>query len=85
MTLDVDHDGWIEPSDIVAIYGSAISIDYADLVKVMESKSTRKDGTGRLNYSDFSLWMGNEIHNLAGFIFRHDSCRNTDFYKHIAD
>lgn len=42
----------------------------------MESISTRKDGTGRLNYADFSQWMGNEIHNLASFIFRHDSKRN---------
>ena len=76
LTLDQDHDGWVEPKDIVAVYGAHIDIDYADLVKIMENVSSRKDGTGRINYADFSLWLGNEIHNLASFIFRHDSKRN---------
>ena len=76
LTLDQDHDGWIEPKDLVAIYGTHLTIDYNDLVKIMENVSSRKDGTGRLNYADFSQWMGNEIHNLASFIFRHDSKRN---------
>ena len=76
LTLDQDHDGWIEPRDIVAIYGTHITIDYDDLIKLMDSRSSLKDGSGRLNYSDFSKWMGNEIHNLASFIFRHDSKRN---------
>lgn len=42
----------------------------------METVNSRKDGSGRINYADFSTWMGNEIHNLASFIFRHDSKRN---------
>lgn len=79
----MDHDGWVEPRDIVSLYGTHIQIDYADLVKIMESVSSRKDGSGRLNYSDFSLWLGNEIHNLASFIFRHDSKRNPSFEKHL--
>ena len=41
--------------------------------------NSRKDGTGCLNYSDFSLWLGTEIHNLATFVFRHDSKRNPSF------
>lgn len=76
LTLDQDHDGFIEPKDIVASYGAHITIEYADLVKVMEQSNSRKDGTGRLSYADFSRWMGNEIHNLASFIFRHDSKKN---------
>lgn len=51
----------------------------------MESMNARKDGTGKLNYADFSLWLGNEIHNLATFNFRHDSRRNPSFDKHVAE
>ena len=51
----------------------------------MENVSSRKDGTGWINYADFSLWMGNEIHNLASFIFRHDSRRNPQFEKHVKE
>ena len=78
LTIDQDHDGLINPKELVALYGAHISIDYQDLVKIMESFNSKKDGTGSLNYSDFSKWMGNEIHNLASFIFRHDSKRNPD-------
>lgn len=51
----------------------------------MERANSNKNGTGKLNYSDFSTWMGNEIHNLASFIFRHDSKRNTSFEMHMRD
>lgn len=76
LTLDTDHDGWVEPKDIVAAYGVHLNINFNDLVKLMDSVSAHQDGTGRLNYADFSKWMGNEIHNLASFIFRHDSKKN---------
>lgn len=85
LTLDQDHDGWIEPKDIVTVYGAHIQIDYNDLTKIMENVSSRKDGSGKLNYADFSLWVGNEIHNLATFIFRHDSKRNPQFEKHVEE
>ena len=78
LSIDQDHDGFIEPKELVALYGAHITIDYQDLVKIMEGFNSKKDGTGRLNYSDFSKWIGNEIHNLASFIFRHDSKRNPD-------
>ena len=58
------------------MYGTHITINYADLIKVMETVNSKKDGSGGINYADFSTWMGNEIHNLASFIFRHDSKRN---------
>ena len=48
----------------------------------MERVNSKRDGTGRLNYSDFSKWVGHEIHNLASFIFRHDSKRNVNFENH---
>lgn len=81
--MDLNHDGFVEPKDIVDMYGTHLKIDYPDLVKIMERANVRKDGTGRLNYPDFSMWMGNEIHNLASFIFRHDSKRNTNFEQHM--
>lgn len=83
LTLDMDHDGWIEPKDLVAIYGTHLTIEYADLLKIMENVNSRKDGTGKINYADFSKWMGNEIHNLASFIFRHDSRRNPEYEVHL--
>lgn len=69
----------------MSAYGAHIDIDYTDLVKIMEGMSSRKDGTGRLNYADFSLWLGNEIHNLASFVFRHDSRKNPSFEKHVVE
>ena len=75
----------VEPKDLVSLYGQVIKIEYADLVKIMETKNSRADGTGRLNYADFSKWMGNEIHNLASFIFRHDSKRNPQYEKYLKE
>lgn len=37
LTLDQNHDGWVEPKDIVTLYGTHIDIDQDDLVKIMES------------------------------------------------
>ena len=82
LTLDQNHDGLIEPKDLVALYGTHLTIDLPDLVKIMERVNSKRDGTGFLNYPDFSKWMGNEIHNLASFIFRHDSKRNPNFEMH---
>ena len=79
LTIGQDHEGYVDPKDIVAMYGSHITIEYADLIKIMENVNSKADGTGRLNYNDFSRWMGNEIHNLASFIFRHDSKRNPQY------
>ena len=76
LTMDQDHDGFVDPKDIVALYGAHITINYADLVKIMESVNSKADGSGKLTYADFSKWVGNRIHNLASFIFRHDSKRN---------
>ena len=85
MTIDQDHDGFIEPKDIVALYGSHITIEYADLIKIMESVNSKANGTGMLNYNDFSRWMGNEIHNLASFIFRHDSKKNPQYEMYLKE
>ena len=49
----------------------------------MESVNSKADGSGRLTYADFSKWVGNRIHNLASFIFRHDSKRNPSYEQHL--
>lgn len=36
---------------------------------------------GSLNYEDFSRWVGNYIHSIQGFFFRHDSKLNTHFER----
>ena len=76
LTLDQNHDGIVAPAEILSLYGAHIQIEYSDLVKIMEAQNSKQDGTGALNYADFSRWVGNEIHNLASFIFRHDSKKN---------
>jgi hypothetical protein len=42
-----------------------------DLKKLMIEKDSKK--VGKLNYEDFSSWVGNSIHQSEGFFFRHDS------------
>ena len=51
----------------------------------MEVRNSLQDGSGRLNFTDFSKWLGAEIHNLAGFFFRHDSKKNPVLDKFFQD
>jgi len=78
LDLDDNFDGFVEAADIIRLYGGSIDFVYADLKKIMQEKDTTS-GTGRLNYSDFSKWMGGAIHQSEGFYFRHDSKRNPMF------
>ena len=79
LDLDLDRDGFIEPTEIIRLYGHSFDIQY-DLLeaifqrnclsgKIQESKTS-------INYSDFSRWLGPAIHQAEGFIFRHDSKKN---------
>jgi hypothetical protein len=36
-------------------------------------------GRGKINYSDFSKWLGSAIHMSEGFFFRHDSIKNPHY------
>ena len=83
MKLDADHDGWIQPQDIVSAYGMHMEINFQDLLKIMTDKSSKDDGSGQLNYSDFSKWLGNSIHVTEGFYFRHDSKKNPIYDKFV--
>jgi Ca2+-binding EF-hand superfamily protein len=76
LALDDDHDGRIEPKDIIRIFGNSVEIDYKDLEKII---SERANGKPVLNYSDFSKWMGNAIQQAEGYYFRHDSKKNPEY------
>ena len=62
--------------------GNEQDLNYNDLVKLLYDKDTSK--TGRLNYSDFSKWLGSAIHMSESFIFRHDSKKNPEFNLNLA-
>ena len=60
-----------------------MEINFNDLVKIMEDKSSKKNGTGEINFTDFSIWLGNSIHITEGFYFRHDSKKNPLYEKFL--
>ena len=73
--LDSDYDGYITVEDIMRHFGeNNKGINYNDLKKLITDKDSRKQG--RINYQDFSKWLGGSIHQCEGFYFRHDSKKN---------
>jgi hypothetical protein len=38
---------------------------------------------GKISYKDFSKWVGNYIHSVQGFYFRHDSIKNPPFERNL--
>ena len=60
LTLDEDHDGYITVEDILKYFGNETDLNYLDLKMIIKSKD--QNNIGRLNYSDFSKWLGNSIH-----------------------
>lgn len=56
-------------------------INYDDLKKLMIDKDSKK--VGKINYTDFSRWLGSTIHMSEGFYFRHDSIKNPQFDNNI--
>ena len=79
--LDGDRDGYITIEDILKHYGTDKDFSYNDLKKLMMDKDSSKQG--RLNYQDFSKWLGGSIHASESFYFRHDSIKNTGYDKAI--
>ena len=47
---------------------------------MMEKDSKRK---AKLNYTDFSKWLGGSIHMSESFYFRHDSVKNPGFDRAV--
>lgn len=60
LALDNDYDGFITVEDILRHFGSEKELNYNDLKKIINDKDSNK--IGRINYSDFSKWLGNTIH-----------------------
>ena len=77
--LDSDYDGFIDVENILYYFKPEDKIDYYDLKKLMEDKDSKHEG--RIGYTDFSRWLGGAIHQVSGFYFRHDSCKNPDYEK----
>jgi len=74
LALDQDYDGFITVEDLLKYLGNETDLNYNDLIKLMMDKDSTKQG--RINYSDFSKWLGSAIHMSEGFVFRHDSVKN---------
>lgn len=81
LALDHDYDGYITVEDLFKRFGNQPDIKYEDLKKLIVDKDSKK--IGRLNYSDFSRWLGSSIHQSEGFYFRHDSHKNPAFDKNL--
>lgn len=71
LALDTDFDGYVTLEDILRHFGSDKNLNYEDLKKLIVDKDSKK--IGRINYLDFSRWLGSSIHMSEGFYFRHDS------------
>lgn len=81
LILDTDYDGFITIEDLLKYFANETEIDYDDLKKLINDKDSKKQG--RLNYTDFSRWLGSTIHMSEGFYFRHDSIKNPQFENNI--
>lgn len=80
LLLDSHNKGYITVQDIFAAVSqhSDLEIDYDDLKKlVMDHDKYFKKG--KLNYADFTGWIGGSIQQPEGFYFRHDSRKNPSF------
>lgn len=62
LDLDVDHDGLITAEDIFRHFGTDNELNFNDLKKLLIHKDS--NSLGRLNYQDFSKWVGNSIHSV---------------------
>ena len=60
LDLDSDYDGYVTVDDILRFFGSEDKdMDFKDLTKLIVDKDNKK--LGKINYTDFSKWMGGEI------------------------
>lgn len=79
--LDTDYDGFVTIEDILKYFGNETDLNYNDLKKLMKDKDHLK--RGKLNYGDFSKWLGSAVHMSEGFFFRHDSIKNPFYERNI--
>lgn len=83
LELDSDYDGFITIEDILKYFGNEPDLNYNDLKKLIFDKDSKKQG--KLGYPDFSEWLGPSIYMSEGFYFRHDSFKNPQYEKILAD
>jgi len=83
LLLDQDYDGYITVEDILKYLGNDSELNYNDLIKILKDKDSKHEG--RINYSDFSKWLGSAIHMSEGFYFRHDSVKNPHYELHLEE
>ena len=81
LELDQDRDGFVTIEDILKQFGNEKEMQFNDLKKLMIEKDTKRKG--KLNYTDFSKWLGGSIHMSESFYFRHDSIKNPGYDKAI--
>jgi len=74
LALDTNFDGYVEVEDILRHFGDDSTLNFNDLKKLVMDKDSKK--RGRINYQDFSRWLGSAISQVEGFYFRHDSMKN---------
>ena len=77
LDLDEDFDGYLTAEDFSKLIGgssSSTKFDYS-LVKML-LKLRSKSQLEKINYADFSQWVGSVIEPVEGFYFRHDSMKN---------
>lgn len=58
--LDSNHDGFISIEDFMRTFGGDSMPNVQDLRKLMIEKDSKR--VGKLNYEDFSSWVGSSIH-----------------------
>jgi hypothetical protein len=81
LALDKDYDGFIDVEDFLTYFSNDATINYDDLKKLVTDKDAKKKG--KIDYSDFSRWMGGSIYQCEGFYFRHDSKVNPQYEKNL--
>jgi len=77
LALDADYDGFITVEELLKLLGSDSGFDFKDLKKLVIDKDRNK--VGKIDYTDFSKWLGGSIQMSEGFYFRHDSIKNPNF------
>jgi len=82
LALDTDYDGFVTVEDIFRHFGMSEHLNYNDLKKLICDKDSKNNG--RINYQDFSRWVGSSIHMSEGFYFRHDSQKNPQYDTNLA-
>ena len=77
LDIDENYDGFITAEDLAKLIGGASGSNRFDfnLIKMLIN-IRNKNKNSKLNYTEFSGWLGNTIEPAEAFYFRHDSQKN---------